>query len=102
VGEGILELPGGGADPAVDPDRAEVIWCVYAWPQRYAGTGRRTFFANQNGDILFTEDPAYSGPGAPISPGAAFTPPGPLTNIDGIAATNTVGRDGPTWRNAAK
>ena len=102
TGEGILELPGGGADPNIDMERAESTWCVYAWPQRYGGTGRRSFFANQNGDITFTDDADYTGPGAPLSPGAAFAGPGPMTNIDGIPAVNAVGRDGNTWRNVAK
>lgn len=97
-GEGIIELPGGGADAAVDADQAETLWCVYAWPANYASTGRRTFFTNQLGDILFTDSATYSGPGAPIAPGAAFTKPGPGGNIDGRLAVNEEGRDDNTWR----
>jgi len=102
TGEGILELPGGGTDPNVDANRAESIWCVYAWPQRYGGSGRRTFFSNQNGDITYTDDPDYSGAGAPLVPGAAFATPGPTTHIDGVPAVNTTGRDGNVWKNAGK
>ena len=101
-GEGIVEQPGGGAAPNVDPDRAEAIWCVYAWPANYASTGRRTFFANQLGDVLFTDSNAYSGPGAPIAPGAAFLQPGPGGNIDGRIAVNRQGRDANTWRTATR
>lgn len=101
-GEGLIELPGGGADASVDPAKAEATWCVYAWPANYGSTGRRTFFANQLGDIVFTDSSAYTGPGAPIAPGAALTLPGPGGNIDGRVAVNQQGRDGNTWRSAAR
>lgn len=101
-GQGITELPGGGAAPGVDPDQAEATWCVYAWPANYASTGRRTFFANQLGDILFTDSATYTGPGAPIPPGAAFVQPGPGGNIDGRIAVNQQGRDDNLWRTAAR
>ena len=97
-GEGILELPGGGADPAIDASKAESMWCVYAWPQKFGVTGRKTFFANQAGDILFTETEVYNGPGAPIPAGAAFGAGGPGSHIDGIPAVNATGRDGNNWR----
>jgi type II secretory pathway pseudopilin PulG len=102
AGEGLIELPGGGADPAIDPDRAEAIWCVYAWPQKYGVTGRRTFFVNQQGDITFTEDESYAGPGAPIPAGAAFEVGGPAGNIDGTSAVGVNGRDGNLWRVSGK
>lgn len=101
-GQGVLELPGGGADPSVDADMAEVMWCVYAWPQKFGTTGRRAYFANQSGDITFTEDPSYTGPGAPIQPGAAFTPGGAANNIDGTPAVGVAGRDGNVWKHARK
>ncbi|MHC4730257.1 MAG: DUF2950 family protein, partial [Planctomycetota bacterium] len=101
-GEGIIELPGGGAHPNVDPARAEATWCVYAWPANYASTGRRSFFANQHGDVLFTDSATYSGPGAPIPPGAAFVKPGPGGNIDGRIAVNQQGRDDRTWRTTTR
>jgi len=96
-GEGILELPGGGASADVDTNLAEQLWCVYAWPQNFGVTGRRTFFVNQNGDILWTESSGYTGPGAPIPAGAAFAGTGPASKIDGIVAVNEAGRDGNVW-----
>jgi len=101
-GAGVPELSGGGADPAVDPEQAESIWCVYAWPQRFGVTGRRTFFVNQHGDITFTEDSAYSGPGAPIPAGAALIVGGPAGNIAGQVAVGEEGRDGNLWRISGK
>lgn len=98
AGEGILELPGGGADASVSADLADSTWCIYAWPQRHGVTGRRTFFSNQSGDITSTDDPRYSGPGAPLPAGGAFAEPGPAGNINGLVAVNELGRDGNTWR----
>jgi len=102
AGEGLLELPGGGADAGVDPQNGEASWCVYAWPQKYGVSGRRCFFTNQAGDILFTEVPNYEGPGAAILPGAAFEPGGPPNDIMGIPAANRTGRDGHEWRAAGR
>ncbi len=98
AGDGLAEQPGGGADVAVGASRAESIWCIYAWPTGSEVTGRRTFFLNQSGEILYTENAAYSGPGAPIAPGAALDAAGALTSIEGTPAANAVGRDGNTWR----
>jgi len=98
TGEGLLELPGGGADGAVSAELAESTWCVYAWPQRYGVSGRRTFFANQFGEITSTDDPQYSGPGAPLPAGAALAQPGAAGGIVGTVAVNEPGRDDNTWR----
>jgi len=101
-GAGVIELPGGGADAAVDPEQAESIWCVYAWPQRFGVTGNKTFFINQHGDITFTENSAYSGPGAPIPAGAALSAGGPAGSIVGAVAVGEEGRDSNTWRISGK
>ena len=51
---GIAEDAGGGkiAAPFPDPDNGEILWCCYAWPMQAGGTGNRTFFINQEGDLL--------------------------------------------------
>jgi len=96
-GDGLAELAGGGADGGVDADLAETTWCCYAWPTNFGSTGNRTFFVNQGGDIVGTEDLDYSGSGAgPIS-NAAFAPGGGAT-ITGNTATGMTGRDGNFWR----
>jgi prepilin-type N-terminal cleavage/methylation domain-containing protein len=85
----------------VDPDLAETTWAAYAWPTNYGSTGNRTFFVNQAGDIIATEDPTYSGPhaaGAPFDASSAFVPPGTATSITGRVATGVTGRDGNFWR----
>lgn len=102
AGDGLVELAGGGAALPVDPQNAEAGWCVYAWPQKYDTTGRRCFFVNQGGDVLFSENPRYEGPGAPIFPGAAFEGTGVSNHILGIPAANRVGRDGGEWKSAGR
>ncbi len=96
-GVGLKEIPGGGADPRVDAYLAEKNWCAYAWPQKHRITGNRTFFVNQKGEIVFTESSAYTGPGAPVPPGAALATPGSVQNILGAIASDGIGRDGNTW-----
>ncbi len=102
TGDGVRELAGGGVDPAVDDELAETAWCIYAWPQRYGTTGRRTMFANQNGDITFTESATYTGANAPIVAGAAFAAPGGADDMLGAVAVNAAGRDGNTWKAAVR
>lgn len=91
-GAGVREAP--GPPPRVDPELAERYWCCYAWPFHRGRTGVRTFFVNQDGDILATEDPGYDGPGFGPPYHAAFT--GRL--IAGETATDATGQDGNTWR----
>ncbi|MDJ0523373.1 MAG: prepilin-type N-terminal cleavage/methylation domain-containing protein [Planctomycetota bacterium] len=98
AGEGVLELPGGGADANLDADLSESVWCCYAWPSKINGTGRRAFFTNQTGEFYYTEHHLYSGPGAPLPPGAALAPGGAVNSIVGQPANNAPGRDGNLWR----
>ncbi|MBM3963145.1 MAG: prepilin-type N-terminal cleavage/methylation domain-containing protein, partial [Planctomycetes bacterium] len=55
----VAEAALGGATPVagtnqVDAQRAETLWCCYAWPQTHGTSGKRTFFVNQSGDVLGT------------------------------------------------
>jgi prepilin-type N-terminal cleavage/methylation domain-containing protein len=96
TGDGLAELAGGGADGAVDPDLAETTWCCYAWPANHGNTGNRTFFVNQGGDIVTTEDQDYSGSGNGPASNSAFSGAG--ASITGNTATGMTGRDGNFWR----
>ncbi len=50
---GIPEAGGGGAGGALpNPNNGEVLWCCYAWPVQASQTGNRTFFINQESDLL--------------------------------------------------
>jgi prepilin-type N-terminal cleavage/methylation domain-containing protein len=96
AGDGLAELAGGGADANVDADLSETTWCAYAWPTNYGGTGNRTFFVNQGGDIVGTEDQNYSGSGNGPASNSAFRGTG--ATITGNTATGMTGRDGNFWR----
>jgi prepilin-type N-terminal cleavage/methylation domain-containing protein len=96
AGDGLPEVSGGGADAAVDADLAETTWCCYGWPANFGNTGNRSFFVNQGGDIVATENNTYSGSGNGPLPNAAFAGAG--TSITGNVATGMTGRDGSFWR----
>jgi prepilin-type N-terminal cleavage/methylation domain-containing protein len=97
AGDGLPEVGGGGADAAVDPDFAETTWCCYGWPANHGNSGNRTFFVNQGGDIVATDDQSYSGSGGGPASNSAFAPGGGAT-ITGNVATGMTGRDGNFWR----
>jgi len=96
TGDGLAEVAGGGSDPTVDPDLAETTWCAYAWPANFGNTGNRSFFVNQGGDIVASEDQNYSGSGNGPDSNAAFAGTG--ATITGNVATGMTGRDGNFWR----
>jgi hypothetical protein len=98
AGAGLPEVGGGGAPAGLDADLAEGAWCAYAWPTNYGHSGRRTFFVNHSGEIIFADSGGYSGPGTSPQAGAAMVGGGPADSITGPLATSTVGRDGLFWR----
>ncbi len=96
AGKGIAEASGGGyAAGVLDSDIAETTWCAYAWPANYGNTGNRSFFVNQGGDLVATENSAYTG-SVGISSNAAFTGSG--DTITGLVATGQTGRDSNLWK----
>jgi hypothetical protein len=98
-GAGLEELAsGGGADGNVDADISETTWCAYAWPTNYGNTGNRTFFVNQGGDIVATEDNTYSGTASAPPGNSAFSGAG--NTITGPVATGMTGRDTNFWKQA--
>jgi hypothetical protein len=98
-GVGVGEPPEGFPTGAVATDLGEVAWCMYVWPEQYGRTGVRTFFVNQSGEILWTDAPAYSGPGAGPAADAAYAPEG-RGRILGVAAVGAKGVDGNLWQPA--
>ena len=96
-GEGVLEPAAAFAAADIDPDLAETTWCCYAWPVNYNQSGNRTFFTNQAGDVVATEDSNYSGTGAGPAPDSAFQAAGAGV-ITGNVAVGGAGNDTNTWR----
>ena len=96
-GLGVGEVAGGGAPAGIDAELSENTWCALAWPSNFETSGVRTFFVNQQGDIISSADETYSGPASPPSPGSAMSAPGNVDSITGVVATGTTGRDGNLW-----
>ena len=99
AGVGFQEIPGGGMTTGVlDPVAASINWCVYAYPEHYAGSGHRTFFANERCELTTTVDPRYQITGcAAVQAGAALRV-GDITHITGSIAVGTRGADGNLWK----
>jgi prepilin-type N-terminal cleavage/methylation domain-containing protein len=96
AGAGVGEPQAGFADDGtLDGDLAETTWCCYAWPVNYNQSGNRTFFTNQGGDLVGSEDGAYSGTGNGPAPDAAFQAAGIIT---GSVAIGVAGQDGNVWK----
>ena len=105
AGVGVAEFAGGGAGTdgvgtGIDSDIAETTWCAYAWPANYGNTGNRSFFVNQGGDIVATENTTYTGPTAGPAADAAFRAGSVANAITGATATGTLGLDGGNWKQA--
>jgi prepilin-type N-terminal cleavage/methylation domain-containing protein len=98
-GVGFQEIPGGGMTPGVlDPTTASVNWCVYAYPEHYAGSGNRTYFANERCELTTTTDPRYQLTGCPAIEAGAALRVGDITHITGAIAVGTRGADGNLWK----
>ncbi len=94
-GQPVGEREKGGISPCeVDADAAERAWCCYAWPVEGDG---RTFFTNQEGEILATSEGGYSGDRAP-PPYAAFRSASGLTTPTAVGEENSRGADRWVWK----
>lgn len=93
------EAPSGGAAGlSIDARLAETQWCAYAWPSTFGISGNRSFFINQVGDILATDNRVqrYNGAAVPVAGNAAFANGSPNA-MGSPTAANTVGNDGGRW-----
>jgi len=98
-GVGVQELPGGGMTAGVlNPTTASVNWCVYAYPEHYAGSGHRTFFANERCELTNTNDPRYQITGCTAVEAGAALIVGDISHITGSIAVGTRGADGNLWK----
>ena len=97
----------GGSDAANIPnsDECEILWACYAWPVDAGKTGNRSFFINQEGDILQFLNAAEVYEGITIAANiplfdAAYsnaTGGGDMGARLGITAMGMTANDGETW-----
>jgi len=81
----------------VSEDLAETNWVAYAWPGNGGNSGNRSFMTNQSGDIVTTDDDAYSGSAGGPAAHAAYIG-GAGGSITGRTANGTTGGDGNYWK----
>jgi prepilin-type N-terminal cleavage/methylation domain-containing protein len=88
------------ASVSLDADLAETTWCAYAWPANYSTSGNRSFFVNQTGDIVSTDDTSYTGTGIidEANAGEAFIAGSAAGKITATVAVGTTAVDGNTWK----
>lgn len=103
---GLAEAPAGGTlagDLATwNSADCEIIWCAYAWPVDCEKTGVRTFFINQEGDVISfnNRDQTYEGTGGGPAFGAAFDVAPNANSMDSglaLSAMSRVANDGELW-----
>ena len=94
AGEGIPAIAANNGN--FDPSLAMDYWTCLAWPIKTGSTGRHTFFMNQQGQVLKTNTPMYSGSVAP-EPGAALVGSTPKQIDSQELAIKTPGADGNQW-----
>jgi type IV pilus assembly protein PilA len=110
----VAEAATGGATAAtgagaVDAQRAETLWCCYAWPQTFGTSGKRTFFVNQSGDVLGTNHLTSAGAAGTTYDGITTVPAGLSAYVNTLpagvtarsmavpASANTTGADNNRW-----
>jgi prepilin-type N-terminal cleavage/methylation domain-containing protein len=95
--------PGTGgkqAAPFPDPNNCEVLWACYAWPMNAAQTGNRTFFVNQEGDLIQTQNrgaAAYSGTAVAPAFDAVYSAAGDMGSQISIGGVPAAAQDGNIW-----
>ncbi len=101
VTPGIAEDPLGGKVAGFpDSDNGEVLWLAYAWPLSATQSGNRTFFVNQEGDLMQTANrgaAAYTGTAGGPAFDAIFTVAGYMGSAISIGGAPAAAQDGNTW-----
>jgi prepilin-type N-terminal cleavage/methylation domain-containing protein len=83
----------GRFDPVLGRD---YFTCV-AWPVTYGNTGKRTFFVNQQGQIMTTTVPTYTGVNGPPAGAALAGTPSPDRIDSPRLAITGIAADGHSW-----
>ena len=96
--DGTCEDSAGAFATDANDDLAETAWCAYAWPAAYQQSGNRTFFVNQAGDVLATENAAFDGPDNGPGADAAFATASDITSQPDIGGVGQQGVGAQSWR----
>jgi len=103
IAEDVGPGPGTGgkqAAPFPNADNCEVLWSAYAWPMNASQTGNRTFFVNQEGDLIQTQNRgagAYSGTVVTPAFDAVHTGAGDMGSQISIGGVPAAAVDGNIW-----
>ena len=95
---GIAEAAGGGSGAGAlipNPNNCEIFWCAYAWPTTVNQSGNRTFFINQEGDLLqnLNRNGLYTGAAGPGF-ADAYSVAGDMSSALGV---NAIAANVGTW-----
>lgn len=94
-GVGLAGVPANAG--TIDPVHSRRYWTCLAWPTEAGSTGNRSFFVNQQGQVLKTLEAAYSGTSL-VPPAGAGLVGVAADRIDTqLLAADTVGADGRHW-----
>ncbi len=90
---------GGGSGVSISANNAEVMWLCYAWPSSFGNSGKRTFFINQQGDVLACRNQTqrYNGTTKTPTTAAAFLSGLSAVTMGSTVAANATGQDGERW-----
>ncbi len=89
---------GGVGATAPDASKSETLWCCYAWPSSFGNSGKRTFFVNQAGDVLATNNATLRYNGSTTTPAAtAAYRNGSSGQLSATTAANATGLDNQRW-----
>ena len=96
AGAGVPGMPANEA--GIDPLMSRNYWVCVAWPVEEATTGNCTFFVNQQGQVMRSRKPGYTGSTSVPPAGAALLGTAGDDRINSQAlATDQLGADGKHW-----
>jgi len=95
AGAGVVGMPANNG--SIDSVQSHRYWTCLAWPTTVGTSGHRTFFVNQQGQVLQVRDSTYSGSAVVPAAGAGLVGV-PETSINSQRlAVDTFGADGLRW-----
>lgn len=99
-GAGVAEnqTTGYTSGSSLDEDLAETAWCCYAWPVGYNQTGNRTFFVNQQGDVLAIDVSTFTGATGGPAADDAFAASGAITGTVDVNGPGQTGQTASNWK----